>query len=130
MFSRGLLGFPQNRREVHTFVLHEKSPQLLAHPGLDLLAIPADLDWLPLVPGIIKVLDLVEAEVSPAHPVYLEHTAQGPGGEARRQNPAHAGAVSPGLGRQARQAAKLARFLRIISLMFHQDIKVLCTYLD
>ena len=56
--------------------------------------------------------DLVEAEVSPAHPVYLEHAAERPRGEARGQHPAHASPIPPRLGGQARQPAELAGLLK------------------
>ena len=119
MFSRCLLRFPQNRCEIHTFILQEESTQLFANLGFNLLAVSANLDWLALVPRIVKVLDLVEAEVSPAHPVNLEHAAERPGGEAGGQHPANSGPVPLRLGGQARKATKLAGFLKWDQLNFH-----------
>ena len=53
VFPRRLLGLPEDGSQVDALVLREEPPQLLAHPGLDLLPVPPDLDWLPLVPRIV-----------------------------------------------------------------------------
>ena len=54
----GLLGFPEDRGEVHRPVLREQSRHLLAHPGHQLLTVPPDLDGLPLVPRVVEMLNL------------------------------------------------------------------------
>ena len=53
------------------------------------LSVSSNLDRFALVPRVVQVLNLLEAEVPPADPVKVEHPTESLGRQARGKKPRH-----------------------------------------
>ena len=95
----------QNKTEIRNDYLREESAKLLGNLWLNLLkmsivvlkmlqilsnlSVSSNLDRFSLIPRVVQVLDLLEAEVPPADPVKVENPAKSLGRQARGEKPRH-----------------------------------------